>query len=120
AADSRFAGQRHALGGSDADHRAAQARSARRHLLSQAHMPRRRAVIGGLMAGAVLSSPASALAKLLSVGRRPAETFTLANGLQVVVLPSARAPIVSQVVVYKVGSADETLGHTGIAHFLEH
>jgi zinc protease len=37
-----------------------------------------------------------------------------------VVLPSARAPIVSQVVVYKVGSADETLGQTGIAHFLEH
>ena len=36
------------------------------------------------------------------------------------VLPSARAPIVSQVVVYKVGSADETLGQTGIAHFLEH
>ncbi len=35
-------------------------------------------------------------------------------------LPSRRAPIVTQVVVYKVGSADETFGHTGIAHFLEH
>jgi zinc protease len=71
------------------------------------------------VAGAFLS-PASAIAKLLAVGRRPAETFTLTNGLQVVVLPSARAPIVSQVVVYKVGSADEILGQTGIAHFLEH
>jgi len=36
------------------------------------------------------------------------------------VLPSARAPIVNQLVVYKVGSADETLGQTGVAHFLEH
>jgi zinc protease len=57
---------------------------------------------------------------LFAVGRRPAESFTLANGLQVVVLPSPRAPIVTQMVVYKVGSADETFGHTGIAHFLEH
>jgi zinc protease len=38
----------------------------------------------------------------------------------VVVLPSRRAPIVTQMVIYKVGSADEMPGHTGIAHFLEH
>jgi zinc protease len=38
----------------------------------------------------------------------------------VVVLPSSRAPIVNQLVVYKVGSADEVYGKTGIAHFLEH
>ncbi len=42
------------------------------------------------------------------------------NGLQVVVLSSSRAPIVNQLVVYKVGSADEVYGKTGIAHFLEH
>ncbi len=54
------------------------------------------------------------------MGRRNAETFTLANGLQAIVLPSRRAPIVTQVVVYNVGSADETFGHTGAAHFLEH
>ena len=35
-------------------------------------------------------------------------------------LPSRRAPIVTQLLVYKVGSADETFGQTGIAHFLEH
>ena len=35
-------------------------------------------------------------------------------------LPSSRAPIVNQLVVYKVGSADEVYGKTGIAHFLEH
>jgi zinc protease len=67
-----------------------------------------------------VAPPASALGTLLSVSRRPTETFTLANGLQVIVLPSARAPIINQLVVYKVGSADETLGQTGVAHFLEH
>ena len=65
-------------------------------------------------------STKSALARLLAVEWRPAETFTLPNGLQVVVLPSHRAPIVTQVLIYKVGSADEVHGQTGIAHFLEH
>jgi zinc protease len=81
---------------------------------------RRRALLGGLVAGAISAPAVPALAKLFSVARRPAETFTLANGLQVIVLPSQRAPIVTQVLVYKVGSADETFGHTGVAHFLEH
>ena len=54
-----------------------------------------------------------------STGASP-DVFTLPNGLQVVVLPSSRAPIVNQLVVYKVGSADEVYGKTGIAHFLEH
>ncbi len=49
-----------------------------------------------------------------------AQTFTLANGLQVVVIENHRAPIVTQMVWYKVGSADEQRGKTGLAHFLEH
>ena len=49
-----------------------------------------------------------------------AESFTLDNGMQVVVIPNHRVPIVSHMVWYKVGSADETLGKSGIAHFLEH
>jgi zinc protease len=49
-----------------------------------------------------------------------AETFTLANGLQVVVIENHRAPIVTQMIWYKVGSADERRGKTGLAHFLEH
>ena len=50
---------------------------------------------------------------------RPA-TFTLANGLQVVVIPDHRTPVVTQMIWYKVGSADETPGKSGLAHFLEH
>ena len=79
----------------------------------------RRTAVGGLIAASLLPG-VPARANLLKVERRPSETFTLANGLQVVVLPSRRAPIVTQVLFYKVGSADETVGQTGVAHFLEH
>lgn len=48
------------------------------------------------------------------------ESFMLDNGLQVVVFPNRRAPIVNQTVWYRVGSADEPGGVSGIAHFLEH
>lgn len=46
--------------------------------------------------------------------------FTLDNGLQVVVIPDHRAPVVTHMVWYKVGSADEPEGQSGVAHFLEH
>ena len=48
------------------------------------------------------------------------KSFTLPNGLQVVVVENNRAPIVVQMVWYKVGAADEVNGKSGIAHFLEH
>ncbi|MFD2204386.1 M16 family metallopeptidase [Kiloniella antarctica] len=48
------------------------------------------------------------------------DVFTLDNGMQVVVIPNHRAPIVSQMVWYRVGAADESLGESGNAHFLEH
>ncbi|MBM3571411.1 MAG: insulinase family protein [Alphaproteobacteria bacterium] len=48
------------------------------------------------------------------------ESFTLANGLQVVVVSNHRVPIVTHMVWYKVGAADEPPGKSGIAHFLEH
>jgi zinc protease len=47
-------------------------------------------------------------------------TFTLANGLQVVVIENRRAPIVTHMVWYRAGAADEPPGKSGIAHFLEH
>lgn len=46
--------------------------------------------------------------------------FTLGNGMEVVVIPDHRAPIVTHMVWYKVGSADEPPGKSGIAHFFEH
>ena len=49
-----------------------------------------------------------------------AESFTLANGLQVVVVPFHRAPAVTQMLWYKAGAYDDPPGKSGIAHFVEH
>ena len=46
--------------------------------------------------------------------------FTLKNGLELVVVPDQRAPVVTHMIWYKVGAADETPGKSGLAHFLEH
>ncbi|MCP5080314.1 MAG: insulinase family protein [Alphaproteobacteria bacterium] len=48
------------------------------------------------------------------------ETFTMDNGMQVVVIPDHRAPVVTHMVWYRVGAADEPAGESGVAHFLEH
>lgn len=47
-------------------------------------------------------------------------TFSLDNGMEVVVLEDHRAPVVVHMVWYRVGSADEPRGKSGIAHYLEH
>ncbi len=44
----------------------------------------------------------------------------LSNGMEVVVLPDRRVPVVTHMVWYRVGGADEPIGKSGIAHFLEH
>ena len=48
------------------------------------------------------------------------EKFTLENGMRVVVIPDHRAPVVTHMVWYMVGAADDPPGKSGIAHFLEH
>ena len=68
---------------------------------------------GLLLLSAAVASPALAQ-------RFGADSFTLANGLQVVVVPNHRAPAVTQMVWYKTGAADDPRGKSGIAHFLEH
>lgn len=47
-------------------------------------------------------------------------SFSLDNGMEVVVVEDHRAPVVVHTVWYKVGAADEAPGKSGIAHFLEH
>src|SRR5262245_13795512 len=83
------------------------------------NMPRRlmpclKLLFGFAIAGAIVpSAPVHAAVY-------GAETFTLANGMQVVVIPNHRAPVVSHMVYYRIGSGDEKPGKSGIAHFLEH
>jgi zinc protease len=61
-----------------------------------------------------------ALALALPAAAEPVTSFTLDNGLNVVVIEDHRAPVVVQMIWYRVGAADEPPGHSGIAHFLEH
>jgi zinc protease len=49
-----------------------------------------------------------------------ASQFVLQNGLQVVVLPDHRAPVVTQMLVFKTGAVDDPPGTSGLAHFFEH
>jgi zinc protease len=73
-----------------------------------------RAVAGWAIATALFATAVGAAPKP-DIGH-----FTLANGLEVVVVPDRRAPVVTHMVWYKVGAADETPGKSGLAHFLEH
>ena len=60
-------------------------------------------------------------APLYAVAKEPGiHGFTLDNGLEVVVVEDHRAPAVTQMIWYRVGSADEAPGEAGIAHYLEH
>jgi len=71
-------------------------------------MPRFFAII---LALAIISPPARAA---------EVTTFSLDNGLDIVVLEDHRAQIVVHMIWYRVGAADEPPGKSGIAHFLEH
>ncbi len=53
-------------------------------------------------------------------GLEAVTTFTLDNGMDVVVIEDHRAPVVQHMVWYRAGSADEPVGSSGVAHFLEH
>ena len=46
--------------------------------------------------------------------------FHLDNGLEVVVIPDRRAPVVTHMIYFRNGAADDPAGKSGIAHFLEH
>ncbi|NNE53443.1 MAG: insulinase family protein [Sulfitobacter sp.] len=72
-------------------------------------------IIAALLA---LAMPLAALAK--DAVNEAVTTFTLENGMEVVVVEDHRAPAVQHMVWYRAGSADEPKGSSGVAHFLEH
>jgi zinc protease len=77
----------------------------------------RNGVAASALAMMLLSAP---VAQGEEVKPEPVTSFTLANGLEVVVIPDRRAPVVTHMLWYKVGAADEEPGKSGIAHFFEH
>ncbi|MGB8364772.1 MAG: M16 family metallopeptidase [Rhizomicrobium sp.] len=68
---------------------------------------------------------AAALVAAAAVGPSHAQDakifqFALQNGMQVLVVPDHRAPIVTQMLWYRVGADDDPPGMSGMAHFFEH
>ncbi|HEY3280357.1 MAG TPA: pitrilysin family protein [Gemmatimonadales bacterium] len=70
-----------------------------------------------LVAAGLLAAPLVLAAQGLRV---PYETFTLPNGLQVIVHEDHSVPVVAVNIWYHVGSGDERVGRTGFAHLFEH
>lgn len=75
-------------------------------------MKRITATISTLIALALPALPAQA--------KNHVSHFALDNGMEVVVVEDHRAPVVVHMVWYRAGSADEPVGQSGVAHFLEH
>ncbi|MBM7068506.1 pitrilysin family protein [Actibacterium sp. 188UL27-1] len=69
---------------------------------------------------AVILSAAVVAPNLTQAAEEGVTTFSLENGMDVVVIADDRAPVVVHMVWYRVGAADEAPGQSGIAHFLEH
>jgi zinc protease len=70
--------------------------------------------------GTIPVPPATDVAAPAAAGSATTTEHTLANGLRVVVREDHRAPVAVHIVMYRVGSMEESSGRTGIAHLLEH
>jgi predicted Zn-dependent peptidase len=85
------------------------------------HRPMRAAAGAALAAGLALTAPARGAAQTaFTLPPIPIDTFTLANGLRVIVSEDHSAPVVAVSMWYHVGSAHEPPGRSGFAHFFEH
>ena len=74
------------------------------------------------MSRAAILAAAAAFALSAPAGARvfSPDSFTLDNGMQVVVVANHRAPVVTHMVWYRAGAMDQAPGRTGAAHLLEH
>ncbi|SDE59914.1 M16 family metallopeptidase [Limimaricola pyoseonensis] len=69
---------------------------------------------------AIAAAASFALAAPAAAQDDAVTSYTLDNGLEIVVIEDHRAPVVTHMLWYRVGSADEPVGASGVAHFLEH
>ena len=74
-----------------------------------------RLLTAALLTSLLVSLPPAARAEVFD-----AESFTLDNGLEVVVITNRLAPVVTHMIWYRAGAADEPPGQSGIAHYAEH
>ena len=75
-----------------------------------------------LLAAAIVGvlAPAAAAQSLLAAFEPDVTEFTLANGMTFIVVERHDAPVVTFFTYADVGSVDEPLGQTGVAHMFEH
>ncbi|MGE3914449.1 MAG: M16 family metallopeptidase [Hyphomicrobiaceae bacterium] len=88
-------------------------------MLANGFRRRRPPLIAALLAGVTLMLSLSSFFSEAYATPRATE-LQLGNGMRVVVVEDHRAPVVTHMVWYRVGAADEPPGVSGIAHFLEH
>ncbi len=72
--------------------------------------------------GAGTASPAEKLGAVIEKDPRfpPVVSYTLKNGLQLLILQKKFVPTVSFTMIFKVGNVDGQPGKTGLAHLFEH
>lgn len=75
------------------------------------------AILGVMLATAL---PAFAQTNKELANKELVTSFELDNGMQVVVVEDNRAPVLQHMIWYRIGSADEPRGISGVAHLLEH
>lgn len=71
---------------------------------------------GLIMAGAAVAQDAAPASNKIY----NAQSIMLPNAMQVVVVENPRTPAVTHMVWYRIGGADEAVGESGLAHYLEH
>jgi zinc protease len=71
-------------------------------------------------AGGASAAPAQSASAPAPAAATKATQFTLENGMQVVVIEDHRAPVVTHMVWFRVGGADDPPGISGAAHLFEH
>ena len=79
-----------------------------------------RLLLAALLAAAALPARAQTADALLAAFEPSVTEFTLANGMDFIVVQRPDAPVISFVTYADVGSVDEPFGQTGIAHMFEH
>ncbi len=93
-------------------------RSPRRKTAAAGSMAFSRRLLEGTLFAALIAVSSSAPAQ----DRQPPKAFQFAlqNGMQVLVVPDHRAPVITQMLWYHVGAVDDPPGIGGLAHFFEH
>jgi zinc protease len=80
--------------------------------------------LGASLPSRAAPTPSKAVAPAQTAAARPQVNpifqFALQNGMQVLVIPDHRAPVVTQMLWFKVGAVDDPPGISGLAHFFEH